>query len=109
MTAIACSTWARTFPRTSRWLLVACRRSNPGAQYHWDGWFGRRVIVANDATVKRAVHGHLMTVVSTRAQEVALQNMLLCIYSSRLGGVPALPQDEVSRPRAFAIFTTRRR
>ena len=62
---------------------------------------GRHVmVVANDATVKGGTYYPMTVKKHVRAQEVALENRLPCVYLRRLGRrVPAAPGRGVPRPR----------
>ena len=53
------------------------------------------MIVANDATVKGGVYFPMTVKKHLRAQEIALQNALPCIYLVDLGGANLASQDEV--------------
>ena len=60
------------------------------------------VIVANDATVKGGTYYPMTVKKHLRAQEIALQNRLPCIYLVDSGGaLPAEPGRGVPRPRAL--------
>ncbi len=90
------------FLELARWPLAACVATNPRAR---ESSLDRpisdaSVIVANDDGQGRYLspddgHKHL------RAQEVALQNMLSCIYLVDSGGAFLPRQDEVFPPRYF--------
>ncbi|MEZ5296096.1 MAG: carboxyl transferase domain-containing protein [Ilumatobacteraceae bacterium] len=73
---------------------------------------GRRcVIVANDATVKGGTYFPVTVKKHLRAQEVALQNRLPCIYLVDSGGAFLPEQDSVFPDRDISVgsSTTRRR
>jgi acetyl-CoA carboxylase carboxyltransferase component len=57
------------------------------------------VIIANDATVKGGTYMHLTIKKHLRSQEIALQNLLPCIYLVDSGGVYLPDQDEVFADR----------
>ncbi|CKS97361.1 acetyl-/propionyl-CoA carboxylase%2C AccD1 [Mycobacterium tuberculosis] len=69
------------------------------------------VIVANDATVKGGTYYPMTVKKHLRAQEVALQNMLPCIYLVDSGGAFLPRQDEVFPTASISggSSTTRRR
>ena len=63
------------------------------------------VIVANDATVKGGTYYPLTVKKHLRAQEIAQQNHLPCIYLVDSGGAnPAAPGRGLSRPRSFRTY-----
>ena len=58
------------------------------------------MVVANDATVKGGTYYPMTVKKHLRAQEIALENRLPCIYLVDSGGaVPAAPGRGLSRPR----------
>ena len=60
------------------------------------------VIVANDATVKGGTYYPMTVKKHLRAQEIALENRLPCVYLVDSGRrVPAAPGRRLPRPRAF--------
>ena len=61
------------------------------------GWISHRpcMIVANDATVKGGVYYPLGVKKHLRAQDIAMQNHLPCIYLADSGGANLQMQDEV--------------
>ena len=74
--------------------------------------YGRQcMIVANDATVKGGTYYPITVKKHLRAQEVALQNRLPCIYLVDSGGAFLPKQDEVfpTASTSAASSTTRRR
>ena len=61
------------------------------------GWINQRpcMIVANDATVKGGVYYPLSVKKHLRAQDIAMQNHLPCVYLADSGGANLQAQDEV--------------
>jgi len=69
------------------------------------------MVVCNDATVKGGTYYPLTVKKHLRAQEIAQQNRLPCIYLVDSGGANLPNQDEVfpDRDHFGRIFTTKRR
>jgi 3-methylcrotonyl-CoA carboxylase beta subunit len=59
------------------------------------------VIVCNDATIKGGTYYPMTVKKHLRAQEIARENRLPCIYLVDSGGANLPNQAEISRPRAF--------
>ena len=94
-----CSTRARPSSSCRRWPRSACTTTSarrPGSSPGVGRVAGRRcVIVANDATVKGGTYYPMTVKKHLRAQEVASDNRLPCIYLVDSGGAFLPAQDEV--------------
>ena len=97
--SMACSTPAAPSSSSRRWPPTACTTTNaPGAGIITGiGRVSGRecVIVANDATVKGGTYYPMTVKKHLRAQEIARQNRLPCIYLVDSGGAFLPRQDEV--------------
>ena len=97
----------RAVPRTlaARRLRHVRRRRAGGRHRHRHRprrWAANASIVANDATVKGGTYYPMTVKKHLRAQEIARENRLPCIYLVDSGGAyPAEPGRGLSRPRAF--------
>ena len=93
------STRARPSSSSARWPRGTCTRDRPRRRGSSPGSAsieGREcVIVANDATVKGGTYFPLTVKKHLRAQEIAEQNRLPCIYLVDSGGAFLPLQDEV--------------
>ena len=97
--SMPCSTPGRRCSSCHRWRLTTCTTATPrrpGSSPASVRVSGRRcVIVANDATVKGGTYYPMTVKKHLRAQEIALQNRLPCIYLVDSGGAFLPAQDEV--------------
>jgi hypothetical protein len=94
----ACWIRARLSWSFRRWRLAVSTMTRPRGRDRYRHWAGRRrevIIVANDATVKGGTYFPLTMRKHLRAQEIAMQNSLPCIYLVDSGGIFLPMQDEV--------------